>query len=92
MEVQNLRRNWNTARKPPTCASFSSRSRGGRQLVRVEHDLFEVFQALYLCLPRCKVAARRLRQRGGAGAGVFEARVAEQREQLEQEAEEEFSR
>jgi RNA polymerase primary sigma factor len=94
MEVQNLRRNWNTGQETSYVRLFLDQGSWGRDdnWNRVAHDLFEVFQALYLMPASLQSWLRdACAQRGGwPERALFEARVAEQREQLEQEAEEEF--
>jgi len=95
-EIQNLRRNWNTGQETSYVREFLDQGNWGRDdhWNKVAHDLFEVFQSLYLIpislqdwlLNACVT-------RGDwPEASLFEARVAEQRDQLDQEADEEFTR
>ena len=94
-EVQNLRRNWNTGQETSYVRDFLDQGNWGRDdhWNQVAHDLFEVFQSLYLIpaslqdwlLDACATHG------GWPPAALFEARVAERRDQLDREADEEFT-
>ncbi len=93
-EVQNLRRNWNTGQETSYVRIFLEQGNWGRDdnWNRIAHDLFEVFQSLYLIPEGLQSWLRDYCVQHGTWpeCALFTARVAEQREQIDREADEEF--
>ena len=94
-EVQNLRRNWNTGQATSYVRDFLEQGNWGRddQWNRVAHDMFEVFQSLYLLPASLQEWLRDVCVTGSGwpDAARFEACCAEQRDRLDQEGDEEFT-
>jgi len=94
-EVQNLRRNWNTGQETSYVRDFLEKGNWGRddQWNRVAHDLFEVFQSLYLLPASLQDWLRDACEAQGRwpDAALCEARIAEHRDQIDSEGEEEFT-